>query len=282
MTIGEQFNRYKNQLSDIYDSNESESIAVMVFEHLMNIRRVEIILKKSELIDNKTQEEFEKILDELRKGKPIQYILGYSWFCGMKLMVSSDVLIPRRETEELVNWIINDSHQTNPKGSSILDLCTGSGCIALALKKEFKEMNVLAIDNSEKALSVAKKNADTENLEIDFINGDVLNLNLNLIVDIIVSNPPYVTLNEKILMEQRVIDFEPSEALFVTDSDPLIFYKAIAKWGIKNLNPSGKIYFEINEALSDEIKNLLSEIGFKEIELKKDLQEKYRMVKAIR
>lgn len=280
-TVSEVYTRFRSQLSKSYDSNEEEQITILAFEHVMNYRRIDLSLYKDEKLDDNLIKSFDKILLALNNGKPVQYVLGNAWFYGMKLMVNKHVLIPRQETEELVNWIVNDVKARERKPSVILDICTGSGCIALALKKEFPEIEIIAIDNSDKALEVARYNAIKENLEIKFIQMDALEINLNIHPDMIVSNPPYVLDSEKTGMHQRVIDYEPSSALFVPDNDSLVFYRKIAQWGKKFLLPGGNIYFEINEMMGKEISEVHLNLGYLEPIVKKDLQGKDRMFRAL-
>ena len=281
-TVGDVYSRFRSQLSKSYEPNEEEQITVLAFEHVMNYRRIDLSLNKNEKLDENHLKSFDKILTALNTGKPIQYVLGNSWFYGMNLMVNKHVLIPRQETEELVDWIVKDIKASLQKPSTILDICTGSGCIALALKKEFPEIKVIAIDNSEKALEVARYNAIKENLEIKFIQMDALNINLDIHPDIIVSNPPYVLNSEKEGMDQRVTEYEPSSALFVPDDDSLIFYRNIAEWGNKFLLHGGNIYFEINEKMGKAISELHSQLGYLELIIKKDLPGKDRMFRALK
>ena len=281
-TVGDVYSRFRSQLSKSYEANEEEQITVLAFEHVMNYRRVDVSLNKDERLGENHIKSFDKILAALNTGKPIQYVLGNSWFYGINLMVNKHVLIPRQETEELVEWIVKDIKSMSKKPSVILDVCTGSGCIALALKKEFPEIKIIAIDISEKALEVARYNAIKENLEIKFIHMDALKISLDIYPDIIVCNPPYVMKSEKADMHQRVTDYEPSAALFVPDEDPLLFYRNISTWGLRFLKTEGRIYFEINERMGNEIIGLHSELGFSESEIKKDLPGKDRMFRAIK
>lgn len=281
-TVGDVYSRFRSQLSKSYEANEEEQITVLAFEHVMNYRRVDVSLNKDERLGENHIKSFDKILAALNTGKPIQYVLGNSWFYGINLMVNKHVLIPRQETEELVDWIVKDIKSMPKKPSAILDVCTGSGCIALALKKEFPEIKIIAIDISEKALEVARYNAIKENLEIKFIHMDALKISLDIYPDIIVCNPPYVMKSEKADMHQRVTDYEPSAALFVPDEDPLLFYRNVSTWGLRFLKTEGRIYFEINERMGNEIIGLHSELGFSESEIKKDLPGKDRMFRAIK
>jgi release factor glutamine methyltransferase len=281
-TTAEVFENFKTKLLKSYDVNEAEQVTILVFEHVLNYKRIDISLNKEKSIEKKFENQFQEILNQLDSGKPIQYILGYAWFYGMKLIVNESVLIPRRETEELVHWIIRDLEVMARKEFSIYDICTGSGCIALSLKKKFPQCNIVATDIASDALAVAKVNSEKENLPVHFLEMDALNMTIKANPDIVVSNPPYVLSSEKALMERKVTDFEPALALFVPDNDPLIFYRKIASWAYTNLVSGGKLYFEINESMSEEVNNLLTETGFERVDRRKDLQEKFRMFRAIK
>jgi release factor glutamine methyltransferase len=224
----------------------------------------------------------QKLLDDyaeqLLKHTPIQYVLHKAWFAGMPLYVDNNVLIPRPETEELVHWIANLD-----KPLKILDIGTGSGCIPIALKAKHPEWQVHALDVSAGALEVAKRNAIGQRTEVEFHLADMLDREawkLLPMFDIIVSNPPYIRKSEAASMNANVLAFEPHTALFVPDDDALLFYKTIADFAIEHLHPDGLLFFEINEALGTGVCNLLSAKRFKNIELRKDLQGKDRMVKA--
>lgn len=279
-TVGEKYVTFKNGLSGLYDMSEAEAIAGMVFEHVLSFKRVGIALNRELVLDAKKEDAINEIHSELLTGKPIQYILGYTWFYGMKITVNEHVLIPRPETEELVDWVIKDA-----KGGAdqiFLDVCTGSGCIALALKKEFPESLVTAIDFSQDALTVASQNARSAQLAIDFVKMDALDIKLKLFPSCIVSNPPYVLHSEINKMNRRVTEFEPHAALFVPDNDPLLFYRNIAEWAFKHLADNGMLFFEINESQSEEINKLLIHIGFSRVDFRKDMQGKIRMFRAVK
>jgi release factor glutamine methyltransferase len=281
-TTGELYREFKSRLAGIYENNEAEQVTVWAFEDVLNYGRIDISLNKDKSLNKEEEKRLSRILEELISGKPIQYIVGYSWFYGMKLKVNPNVLIPRHETEELTAWIIDDLQYAYDKKPVILDVCTGSGCIALALKKRFPQCRVAAVDISEDALDVARENSKTTNLEIEFSRADALRLDLSIKPDVIVSNPPYVSESEKEGMSKRVKDHEPSLALFVKNEDPLIFYREISGWAIKKLPHGGKLFFEINESKSEEVHDLLSNAGFYRIDLKKDLSGKCRMFRAIK
>ena len=226
---------------------------------------------------------FIDILNELSTGKPIQYILGKTEFYGLPFLVNPSVLIPRPETEELVDWAINSLKTEINNSAHIIDIGTGSGCIAISIKKHLPDFKVSAIDISATAIQTATKNAKLNQVEVEFSEEDILNPKATKTkkYKVIISNPPYVTLLDKRQMHTNVTDFEPHNALFVSDDDPLIFYRFIAKFAIKHLDQNGLLFFEINESYGQETVNLLDELGFKEISLRKDLSGKDRMLKAM-
>lgn len=278
MTVIASIEKFKKELGVLYSIEERDQIIATIFEALTGLSKIDLRMKGDLALSKEILNQFEEITKRLIKNEPVQYILGFSWFAGMKLKVTPDVLIPRQETEELVDWIVKENKKQNPL---ILDLCTGSGCIALGLKKSIINSQVIAIDISEKALLVASENALTNLLEIEFLQSDILKTDLiHNDIDIIVSNPPYVKASEVIEMKSNVIDYEPHLALFVSDDDPLIFYKRLAVLAKKSLKKSGKIYLEINEKLSNETAELLELQGFHEIRVRKDLNDRFRMISA--
>ncbi|MFC2132170.1 peptide chain release factor N(5)-glutamine methyltransferase [Bacteroidota bacterium] len=266
-------------IKEKYSPEEITSFINLIFNHLLNYSKIEIQLNKNIVLEQGIISSIIKIVEELDNYRPIQYILGYTEFYGVKILLDNSVLIPRPETEELVDWIIK-----NNKGPvSILDAGTGSGCIAIALAKNIIEAEITATDLSDKALKMAGYNAVFHDLNINFIKSDILNMPENLLsmkFNIIVSNPPYICMREKKMMRKNVLIYEPGEALFVSDKNPLIYYSALINYAYNNLTNKGKIYFEINEAYGQEVVKLLDNSGFKNIELKKDINEKDRMVKG--
>jgi release factor glutamine methyltransferase len=230
------------------------------------------------------------ILAQLQQEKPIQYITGSTWFYGLKFEVNENTLIPRPETEELIEWIIESWKSENQKRINVLDIGTGTGCIPITLKTNLPQANVFAIDVSEMALEVARRNARLNKVEVNFIQANILevedlskiqtSISLPTNFDIIVSNPPYVRNLEKQEIKKNVLDYEPHLALFVEDTDALLFYRKIAQLAIKNLSPNGLLFFEINQYLGKETVELLENLGFKNIELKKDIYGNDRMVKC--
>ena len=276
---------YASELEKIYGSDEANALIMILLEHYFGIDRVKIAIDPELRLSESELLTLHFAVKELLKNKPVQYILGETEFCGMRFFVDENVLIPRPETEELVNKLVSCSVNQLPSPSfRILDIGTGSGCIAHSLAKLLKNSIVTAVDISEKALEVAKKNAETNGVNVNFIKDDILNpKNPELIdnqFDIIVSNPPYVCESEKSEMRANVLDYEPSSALFVSDNDPLIFYRKILEFAQKNLKPDGEIWFEINEKLGTEMKNLCLEKGFGNVEIIKDFWEKDRILRA--
>lgn len=278
--------QFRNSLLTFYEAGELDQLIYLCFEDVVGFTKTDLVTRRNELLSSVAVDSFMKVLSGLESGMPVQYVLGHAWFYGMKLKVSPAVLIPRQETEELVEWILKDALQKKPgSGASILDLCTGSGCIALALKKQLPEFHVDALDNSELALDIAKSNAEMLGLKVSFIHYDLLKekyikLPGDTKYDFVVCNPPYVTLTEKSEMHTRVKDFEPHTALFVEDDDPLLFYRRILSSVHTFIKAGGSIYFEINEALSEGVQSLTVNSGFQQVELRKDMNDKWRMIKV--
>ena len=285
MTTGKFRNHFINLLEDLYPIEELKSFFYLLAEKYLNLSRINIALQLNNELTPEEQSSFYQAVDRLRNHEPIQYILGETEFFGMPIIVNKQVLIPRPETEELVSWIIDD---VDKKETTILDIGTGSGCIAISLAKKLNNAVVSAIDISNKAIEVAKKNALINNVNLEFSRVDVLNFEDKLVLqdkwkskfDIIVSNPPYVRMQEKKLMQLNVIDHEPDIALFVEDDDPLLFYRRISELSRQYLKHNGTLYLEINEYLGVEMEKMLNEAGFKHVELKKDMFGKNRMIKC--
>lgn len=278
-SIGKVIKIFTDELKDIYSETEIKSIAELVLEKFLGYSKTELFLNKDEIISDAKYKNVEKALRRLKKNEPVQYILGETEFYGLMFNVAEGVLIPRPETEELVDWIINDYQKL--ENLAILDIGTGSGCIAISLATKLEKSNVYAFDISQKALLISRANAQLNNVEVKFIEKNILEKQqeeANDKFDVIVSNPPYVLLKEKELMEKNVLEFEPNEALFVDDNKPLLFYKAISVYAKLNLKNGGRLYFEINEAFGKETVLLLQNIGFENVELRKDLNGKDRMV----
>ena len=240
----------------------------------MGLNRSDTFIYSNKVISIKNYDCIKQIINELKENKPIQYILGEAEFYGLKFKVNKHTLIPRPETEELVDWILKEDF------NSVLDIGTGSGCIAISLAKH-STAQIAAIDNCEKALEVAEENAKLNKVNIKFCTQDILQSTSFLNLDLIVSNPPYILESEKQNMKANVLQYEPHLALFTPDKDPLLFYKKIGSLAAKSLNCGGKLFFEINEQYGTEILKMLSKIGFVDIAFKKDINDKDRMIKAI-
>ena len=269
----------KKQLADQYESIELNPILSILTEHITGWDQLQQVLNKETELNETQILAFEKAAAELKAGKPIQYVIGKAWFMGEAYSVNEHVLIPRPETEELVDWILE---YAEIKGTSlrILDIGTGSGCIAIALKKALPNSNVSAIDISTNALKVAAENASILNAAIEFVPLDILNTAfLPDQYDVIVSNPPYIPMHEMENMEMQVTSQEPNIALFVPDEDPLVFYKAIARLAELHLKPNGQLFFEIHFDQGEAMVNLLDEMNF-HAELREDLFGKDRMIRA--
>jgi release factor glutamine methyltransferase len=274
----------KVELKDFYDLKEINSFIYILFEKYCGINKMKFLSEPNQTVSESELLKINFAVKDLKSYKPIQYIIGNTEFFGLNFLVNSSVLIPRQETEELVNWIISDNKNTKAK-LNVLDIGTGSGCIAIALSKSIPDSTVTAIDISEKAIQTAKRNAELNTVEISFVEADILNFSdyfslkeISEKFDIIVSNPPYVTLSDKKQMKANVIEYEPNIALFVEDEDPLIFYSAILDFASGNLTDKGKLFFEINESLGKETLRLIEEKGFSKYILKKDINNKDRMI----
>ncbi len=284
-TVKDVFNSYKINLNKLYEDNEIEAITLLAINDITGFSNAKIKAFPEIALADQQSKQIDNILSQLELGTPIQYVLGTTEFYGLPFLVNPAVLIPRPETEELVAWIITTCKTENVHGS-ILDMGTGSGCIAISLKKNLPFFEVSAIDISEGALDTATKNAKLNEADIKFFNADILNLESFKSIDIqspisvIVSNPPYVTLHDKMQMHTNVTDFEPHTALFVPEDDPLVFYRAIANFAALNLCSNGLLFFEINESLGKETVQLLSDKGFIEIELRQDMSGRDRMIKC--
>ena len=270
---------FQEQLESVFDASEVESFFYIILENKNNLKRIDLALNVDLEFSENEIELWNDILDKLKKEIPIQYILGTTHFYDLEFEINPNVLIPRPETEELIDWIIKENSANN--NLKILDIGTGSGCIAISLVKNIKNADVSALDVSIKALATAQKNAVKNNVNINFIHKNILEtIDLNQKFDIIVSNPPYVRNLEKHEIHKNVLNNEPHLALFVEDDDALIFYRKIAELAQINLAQNGQLFFEINQYLGSETKNLLEKMNFKNIELRKDIYGNDRMVKC--
>lgn len=289
-TVKEVLSAYKKDLDSLYDPREAEAIALLVLEEQTGYSKAKLKAFPEQELSDAQQDYLNDALTRLTTGEPIQYIIGHTEFYGLKFKVDPSVLIPRPETEELVEWILSDRRgfESLPQNPfSILDIGTGSGCIAITLKKHLPDAAVEAMDISVSALYTAKENAELNQVEVNFIRQDILNMpdtppssGEDWRASLIVSNPPYVTITDKTQMHTNVTDFEPHNALFVPEDDPLIFYRAIAEFATQNLKEEGLLFFEINENLGPETVSLLAEKGFSEVTLRQDLSGRDRMIRA--
>ena len=268
------------ELSAIYDEQEIDSFFYIILEDFHHMKRVDLALNPDFELSPEFLKQWENVVAQLKEQRPIQYILGETEFYGLPFYVNEHTLIPRPETEELVDWIIKASKVASQKSQvKILDIGTGTGCIAISLAKNLSNAKVYAMDVSEKALEVAQKNAKRNEVTVEFLHQSILETeDLGQTFDIIVSNPPYVRHLEKEEIRKNVQDFEPHLALFVEDEDALLFYRKITELAVKNLNDNGQLYFEINQYLGNEMVQLLQQHNFQQIELRKDIYGNDRMI----
>ena len=280
MTLKDLNNNLFSELSKLYPENETKSLVSQIFTHVLNLSRFQVSLNPSKLVDPIYEIKIKNIVHDLKEFKPIQYILGFTEFYNCKLEVNQHVLIPRPESEELIDWVLKNKNWDKP---NILDLGTGSGCLAIALSRHIHNSITTGIDISPEAIEIARKNAKLNNVNIKFIQHDILT-GMGFIetgkFHLIVSNPPYVRESEKKHMQANVLNWEPSLALFVPDSNPLLFYKKIIAVSYRLLAPGGYLFLEINENFPEEITQLYKENNFTGIEIKKDLAGRYRMAKG--
>jgi release factor glutamine methyltransferase len=267
------------KLQPIYDTVEAESFFYLILEFKMKMNRIDLALQPDSKLMDEQLAEWDFLLQQLLQEVPIQYLLGRTHFYGLEFEVDENVLIPRPETEELVDWIVSDAKVQLSKELNIIDIGTGSGCIAISLSKNIPQAQVAAVDVSEKAIEIARKNAELNSVAVTFIRQNILEAeDLNMQLDIIVSNPPYVRNLEKGEIKRNVLEHEPHLALFVDDNDALLFYRKIATLAQKNLKDNGKLYFEINQYLGKETVALLEDLGFENITLRKDIYGNDRMI----
>ena len=279
-TIRDAIAGIKGTIGDLYPKNEIQSFIYLIFDHLLGLSKVDLHLNRDKNITIRQFEQINMFTKQLKRFMPVQYVLGVTDFYGLQFRINKHVLIPRPETEELVDLVIQDNKY---RQVDILDLGTGSGCIAISLAKFLKKSNVDAVDISKNAINLATENALAQEAKVGFIEGDIFSDNIKGLRDkyhIIVSNPPYITEKEKNMMDKNVLMYEPYQALFVPDSDPLMFYDRIAGFGKNYLFPEGLIYVEINEALGTQVKELFSGNGYTRVELFQDIHAKDRVIKA--
>jgi release factor glutamine methyltransferase len=281
MTYSELKLLWRSKLEPIYNQDECDNLFYLTCYHIKQWGRSRVLFEKDNELNEEDEKAFAEILKPLLTNKPIQYIFGETEFYQLKFKVDEDVLIPRPETEELVDWIVKDC--MGKRNIKLLDIGTGSGCIAIALAKNLIHPQTFAMDISNQALTVAQINAQELNVDLHLLKADILEMT-DVVVDehfnLIVSNPPYILKEEAVNMKQNVLGFEPHTALFVTNNDPLQFYKAIADFALLNLQPEGSLYFETHEDYHQEVFKLLQDKGFMNIVTKKDLQNKPRFIRA--
>jgi release factor glutamine methyltransferase len=281
MTLLQIKETFRKELTGLYPTQEIDNFFYLLTEEYLQMKRPDIALEPHKKINSHAGKTFFTALNRLKNEEPVQYIIGETIFCNLSFKVDKNVLIPRPETEELVQWII-DEYKNHNSEIKLLDIGTGSGCIAISLAKNLPDTSVQAMDVSAKALQKAKENAELNDVEIRFLKEDILTLkDLNDKYNVIVSNPPYVRMLEKDKMKNNVLKFEPGLALFVEDQDPLLFYRKIAGFAKEHLCSYGKLFFEINQYQAKATTDLLKKEGFSQIELKQDIFGNDRMIKAV-
>ena len=277
-TLKQTIANIRQRLSAKFPNGEIDAFVRIICRNVLNYETVDILLHKDSVLSGFIVGKIDKVVDELLKNRPIQYIFGQTYFCGHTFKVNQDTLIPRQETEELVDIIVENNKRAD---LAVLDCGTGSGCIAVSLALALKFPQVDAIDISDGALAVAQENAKLLKARVNFSRRDILALSGDKEkYDIIVSNPPYIAESERAEMDANVLDYEPATALFVPDSDPLRFYLAIAEYGKTALKPDGMLYFEINSRFPEETKQMLEELGYQDVETILDISRRPRFAKA--
>lgn len=270
----------RDNITVISSPKEVESIAFMIMDHLFQVDKTDVIMDRSLKVKSETKKKIKKYIERLNEHEPIQYILGEAYFYNRLFLVNPNVLIPRNETEELVELILDDY---KGKRFKLMDIGTGSGCIPITIAKERKEARCLAMDIDPRTIKVARQNADRHDVSIEFLLMDILKEPIPVDqLDIVVSNPPYIPDSDRGFMEKNVLNYEPPKALFVSDNDPTIFYREIAQKAFPVLKNQGRIYFEIHEEQGDEVKNILVSAGFTDIEVFTDLNGKPRLARGIK
>ena len=276
MTLGEFNTKFRSDLSELYSAVEVSSLFKFVLEDLLFFDITKFYLKPDYILTNIELEKLYNFTNELKKGKPFQYIKGETEFYGYKFYVNSNVLIPRIETEGLVDWILNDNSHLE---KNVIDFCSGSGCIAVTIKMKRKKWDVFALENSQKAIELAKLNSSRHSVKINYIHADIFSSNEYDEMDIIISNPPYVVESQRKYMKSNVLNFEPENSIFVSDENPLIFYKRIFDISKIKLKIGGFIYFEINPKFKSPLISLSKKYQFSNYELKKDIFKRNRYIK---
>lgn len=278
-TVNEMMNRFGEKLNDVFSDREKRHISKMFMMHYMNQDGTDLLLNRKQEVAEDVVQKLEKAIEKINSGKPVQYVLGHMYFNDLKLKVDSRALIPRPETEELALWISKMWKHDSPK---LLDVGTGSGCIALTVKDEIPKSNVFGVDVIQNAIDLARENAEQLKLDVkfDFANALKLEAYSRYKWDVIVSNPPYIPIEEKDEMNDHVVDYEPDTALFVPNDNPLLFYRAITLYAKTHLVPKGSLFFEVHEEMAKDVEKLLISNGFSQVEIRKDLQGKDRMIHA--
>lgn len=266
-SIRQYLNVQSNRLSSIYPLNESKEMILRLAEDYLSLSRPQLLMAYENSFEDYFKDDFEALVLRLLNYEPIQYVVGYVDFYGCRFKVTPDVLIPRPETEEIVDMIVADWER---KSAKLIDLGTGSGCIAISLAKALGDSDVMAVDISDRALAIAKENARNSSVAVKFVLSDLRTFHIFDKFDVIVSNPPYVMESEKVQMRNNVLEHEPHLALFVSDTDPLEFYRSIAEFASTNLNPNGKVYMEINQQFGNETAKLFKDVGMNAI-VRKDM-----------
>ncbi len=281
MTLPEIKNLFLKKLDSLYPETEILSFFYLLLEHHFGTKKIDLALEPELMRKKWPEKRFLEALGQLLEERPIQYVVGHAEFAGLKFKVNENVLIPRPETEELVEWMLETIDRRQPL--RILDIGTGSGCMPITLSLQIPSAEIHAVDISEKALELARENAQRLGAEVRFFNLDILTVeSLAKNYDVIVSNPPYVRLSEKNEMRGNVLKHEPDLALFVYDEDPLLFYRKIAALGKSALTENGMLFFEINENLAEPVREALSNLSYQNIEVRKDIYGKNRMIRAIK
>ena len=276
MTIGEFKSKFSSDLTDLYSLQEASSLFKIVLEEVLSFDTAKFYLNPNYTLTKIELKKINKFTDELKKGRPYQYIVGETKFCNYKFYVNDSVLIPRVETEGLVDWILNDNNNSK---ATVIDLCSGSGCIAITIKIKRKKWDIFALEKSKKAIKIAKRNSSRHLVNINYVNADVFSWDNCDEVDIIISNPPYIVESQKKFMKINVLNFEPEKSIFVPDENPLIFYKRIFDFSKSKLKTGGLIYFEINPKFKNQLISLSNEYHFSSYELKKDIFKRNRYIK---
>ena len=276
MTIGEFNSKFSSDLTDLYSLQEVSSLFKIVLEEVLSFDVTKFYLNPNYTLTKIELKKINKFTDVLKKGRPYQYIVGETKFCNYKFYVNDSVLIPRVETEGLVDWILNDNNNSK---ATVIDLCSGSGCIAITIKIKRKKWDIFALEKSKKAIKIAKRNSSRHLVNINYVNADIFSWDNFDEVDIIISNPPYIAESQKKFMKINVLKFEPEKSIFVPDDNPLIFYKRIFDFSKSKLKAGGLIYFEINPKFKNQLISLSNEYHFSSYELKKDIFKRNRYIK---